>query len=253
MTYALVIGGANIDFVGIPDNPLIWHDKNPGTITTSLGGVGRNIAENLARLGVSTKLLSVAGDDAYGAYLIDETTKVGVDMSNVQILQNQRSSVYFSVMDGKDDMAVALSDMAIVDQLTPKLLAPYASLIRGAQLVILDTNLLTETLSYLLTHFPTTRFLVDTVSVSKAAKIQSLLPHIDTLKPNRLEAELLAEMPINTVSDAFSAADKLLKKGVKRVFISLGAEGSIYVDKQKQLHGRHSRQKSSTPPVPATP
>ncbi len=60
--YALVIGGANIDFVGIPDNKLIWHDKNPGKIKMSLGGVGRNIAENLAKLGVHTKLLALVGD-----------------------------------------------------------------------------------------------------------------------------------------------------------------------------------------------
>lgn len=234
--YALVIGGANIDFVGIPDNKLIWHDKNPGKIKMSLGGVGRNIAENLAKLGVHTKLLALVGDDTYGTFLLENTARSGVDTSLMKQVKNQSSSVYFSLMDTDDDMAIAMSDMAIVDLLTPHIIAEYKDIINNAQLVIIDTNLSEETLAYLLQNFPQTRFLVDTVSVTKTKKIKNLTAGIDTLKPNCLEAELLTGIKINSLEKAYDAIDNLLTQGIKHIFLSLGEKGIVYGDANTKLH-----------------
>ena len=64
--YVTVIGGVNVDIVGFPNSPLVAQDSNPGTIRVSFGGVGRNIAENIVKLGVPTKLLSAIGDDVFG-------------------------------------------------------------------------------------------------------------------------------------------------------------------------------------------
>ncbi len=227
-SYALVIGGSNIDFVSVTNNQLIWHDKNPGKIQISLGGVGRNISENLAKLDVSTKLISLVGDDIYGQFVLDGTKQSGVDVSCVHKIANHSSSVYFSLMDNKDDMVVAISDMDIMDKLTPDIIKGHLDIIENAKLVILDTNLPQTTLHYLLTSFSNTRFFVDTVSVSKCTKIQNLLVHIDTLKPNHLEAQVLTGITIETVEDAFKAIDSLIRKGVKQVFLSFGAKGLVY-------------------------
>ncbi len=234
--YALVIGGANIDFTAFPKAPLIWHDSNPGVIKTSLGGVGRNVAENLARLGTPTKLLSLVGDDAYGAQLIQETERHGVDMSAVDTLAGERTSTYFSVMNTDDDMAVAVADMEIIDLLTPIRLESDLDLITGAELVVVDTNLPAQTLNFLLIEFPKTRFLVDPVSVTKAEKIKALLPYIHTLKPNRLESEYLTGVHIDCLDDAYRALDCFMEQGVNRVFMSLGADGLVYGCGDERLH-----------------
>ncbi len=226
--YVLVIGGANIDFTGFPKQALIWHDSNPGVVKMSLGGVGRNIADNLARLSVQTKLLSLVGDDTYGNYLIDETARVGVDMSAVTQLADQRTSTYFSIMNTDDDMAVAIADMEIIDLLTPERLQAHHDLISKADLIVLDTNLSSDTLQFLLSTFTDNRFLVDTVSVTKAQKIKPLLKYIDMLKPNRLEAEYLTGIKIKTLDDAKKAIENLLEQGVKKVFMSIGKEGILY-------------------------
>ncbi len=239
LPYVLIIGGANIDFTAFPDNTLIWHDSNPGKVKTSLGGVGRNIADNLARLSVPTKLLSVVGDDSDGQFLIDETGRIGVDMSAVEILPNQRTSTYFSIMNTDDDMAVAIADMGIIDLLTPEKLQAHHDLIKNADLVVLDTNLSTDSLQFLLSTFTDSRFLVDTVSVTKAQKIKPLLAHIDMLKPNRLEAEYLTDVKIKTLDDAKKAIKNLLEQGVKKVFMSIGSEGILYggkTDNSSEFH-----------------
>lgn len=234
--YVLVIGGANIDFVSLANNPLIWNDKNPGKIQTSLGGVGRNIAENLAKLNIHTKLLSLVGDDLYGKFLLEKTAENGVDVSLTKQIKNQSSSVYFSLMDADEDMVIAISDMDIMQKLTPELIAENRSSIEQAKLVVLDTNLSSETLSYLLTTFKNTTFLVDTVSVNKCKKIAPFMRYIDTLKPNRLEAEALTGIKIKTIEDAHLAIDKLLEAGIKNVFLSFGSKGLIFGNKEMKKH-----------------
>ncbi len=227
-SYVLVIGGANIDFTAFPYQPLIWHDSNPGIVKMSLGGVGRNIADNLARLSVPTKLLSLVGDDTYGHHLIEETARIGVDMSAVMALADQRTSTYFSVMNTDDDMAVAIADMGIIHLLTPERLQKHIALINNADLIVLDTNLSTDSLQFLLSNFSDKHFLVDAVSVTKAKKIKKLLPQIDILKPNRLEAEYLTGIKIKTLDDAKQAIENLLNRGVKHVFMSIGKDGILY-------------------------
>ena len=63
MGYIAGIGGANMDIHCKSDRQLIMRDSNPGSLQTSLGGVCRNICENLARLGESVRLITVVGYD----------------------------------------------------------------------------------------------------------------------------------------------------------------------------------------------
>ena len=64
MPEVIVIGGANVDIKGRSRAAVMPGTSNPGEVIVSPGGVGRNIAENLARLDVSTALLAMTGDDA---------------------------------------------------------------------------------------------------------------------------------------------------------------------------------------------
>ena len=60
----LVIGGAHLDVLARSSAPLRAHTSNPGTTVRTFGGVGRNVAENLARLGTPTRMLLAVGDVA---------------------------------------------------------------------------------------------------------------------------------------------------------------------------------------------
>jgi len=73
------------------------------------------------------------------------------------------------------------------------------------------------------------------VSVTKAEKLRPILGKIHTLKPNRLEAELLSGVSIHHEADVELAADKLLSMGLRRIFISLGADGVYAADSQRHL------------------
>ena len=70
--FVVVVGGANMDICASPANALTMHDSNPGSVVTSPGGVARNIAENLARLGVDARLIAAVGADYHGDLLLQQ-------------------------------------------------------------------------------------------------------------------------------------------------------------------------------------
>ena len=75
-----VIGAVNMDLAGTPTNPLREGDSNPGHITLTPGGVGRNIAENLRLLGRKVSLITIMGDDPYAEMIREHCLKAGIDL-----------------------------------------------------------------------------------------------------------------------------------------------------------------------------
>ena len=146
MGYIAGIGGANMDIHGKSDRQLIMRDSNPGSLHTSLGGVCRNICENLARLGETVRLITVVGDDVQGRGIIEGSEKAGIDMSATRVLRGERSSSYISIMDGDGDMLLAMSDMHIIKQLNAQLVDEFRELLCGADLVVCDGNLSARTI-----------------------------------------------------------------------------------------------------------
>ena len=110
MSRFVVIGGANVDIMGIADQALRSQDSNPGTIRTTLGGVGRNIAENLARLDEAVSLVSVVGDDSFGRWILKQGRECGVDMRWVRSLPGQRTSAFLAILDPDHDLHSAIAD-----------------------------------------------------------------------------------------------------------------------------------------------
>ncbi len=223
--YVCVIGGSNIDIEGYPNGELLLGDSNPGVVKTSLGGVGRNIAENLARLGVETKLLSVVGNDVHGRKILDHAQAIGLDM-DATLIADAPTSTYLCVLDEARDMHVGIAHMDILNRMDLAYIQAHADLIQNALYCVVDTNL-PEILSYLVTHF-TAPFILDTVSASKANKARSLLKYFHTIKPNRIEAEILTGFPIRSTDDLQKAGSFFMSQGVKNCFITMGAEGVYF-------------------------
>ncbi|MDP6133298.1 MAG: PfkB family carbohydrate kinase, partial [Candidatus Marinimicrobia bacterium] len=117
-SYVSVIGGSNIDLQGSTENPLALNDSNPGEISMSVGGVGRNIAENLSRISIPAKIFSYVGADALGEFLIDETQRANVDTSYIKKHNALPTSQYLSILDDNNDMLVSISDMRIINEMS---------------------------------------------------------------------------------------------------------------------------------------
>ena len=239
--YISIVGGTNIDIQGFPNNDLIMNDSNPGEVKISLGGVGRNIGENLVKLGIETKLISAVGDDVYGRKILDESRLIHLNMEDSLILKEHATSTYLSILDGTGDMMVAIAHMDIIDKVSVDFIKNKKQLIENSKLCIIDTNIPKETIEYILTNYKGVDFFLDTVSTTKAKKIKDIIGYFHTIKPNKLEAEMLSGNKINNEADLKRTANFFLEKGVKRVFISLGEDGMYYDDGVNSSHVKNPK------------
>lgn len=223
-SYAVVVGGVNVDIGGRSFSPLVAADSNPGSVSVSLGGVGRNIAHNLSLMGVDVRLLTAYGDDLHGERVAASCSELGIDLSNALRIPGAATSTYLYLAAPDGEMALAVSDMAVCEKITPGYLAANLTVLQNAQVVVADANIPAQSLQYLAEN-STVPLFVDPVSTAKAEKLRPILHKIHTLKPNRLEAELLSGVKIERKEDVVKAADALTELGLHRMFISLGADG----------------------------
>lgn len=231
-----VIGGSNVDIKGVSDTAFRHGSSNPGRIYKAAGGVGRNVAENLARIGLPTTLFSVVGQDSEGDWLVDITAKAGVNTKYIERIREGNTGIYLSVLGDNKEQIGSIADMQLIDKFTEDLLIRHLSVLATAKYVFLDTNLPQSTLAFLLNYFKEKQIpvVIDPVSAKKAIKIKDYLDGIYLITPNKEEAEVLTGIKIENEKDLEVVAQKLFLLGVKNVVITLGAEGVFVASTIKQ-------------------
>ncbi len=225
----VVIGGANTDIVGRPDAPLVAHDSNPGRIHSSPGGVGRNIAENLVRLGVHVTLITAFGGDEMSAHLAADCRDLGMDTSLSLYADHLPGSRYMAILDDEGDMAVAASDMRALDALTPEELHRRRYVIDAADLVVADANLPVASLEWMGGHVGAP-VLFDPVSTTKARRSSALFGHLHAIKCNVIEAASLLGVGEEEVADVAQAARKVRDLGIAHAIVTAGVAGAFWAD-----------------------
>lgn len=237
------IGTMNYDSKAHAKEVLQNGTANPVEISESCGGVARNIAENLARLGISASLVSCVGNDKAGMWVMEETKLSGVDTSLVNVLPDVRTGSYTAVLDMEGDMYIALANLDINKYITPKMIEASWSHIIATDAVFIDTNVSAESLSYVINRCrdEKIKLYLDPVSLSDAEKLPDNLSGIDTIFPNRKEAEFLSGVSaIRSVEDCKQAAAAIKKKGAANVIITLGDKGIFYsvTGEEEMIHGK---------------
>ena len=224
-----VVGGANTDICGRPAQALVRHDSAPGQVSVRHGGVGRNIACDLARLGLRTRFVTALGDDSFGVSVREGCRSCGVDMSLTRTVPGARSPVYLYLSDEKGEMDAAVSDMELMAALTPAYLRAYLDEIDDADAVVLDGNLPAETIAFLCEKLRAPN-IADPVSTAKATRFAPVLGRLAAIKPNLLEARALTGK-----QSPEDCAEALLRSGVGSVFLSLGAKGLLAASGEERV------------------
>jgi pseudouridine kinase len=228
----LVIGAAGVDFVGRLEGPLEASTSNPARIRTSFGGVARNVAENLARLGQAVTLLAAVGDDESGKQLLQQAASIGIDVSSVLVLAGQPTATYLAVLGAEGELQFGLDDMRCMASLTSAVMHSNARLFKEAALVFVDANLPANTLRtvFSLARRAGVRVCADPTSASLARKLRRHLPDIYMTVPNSAEAGILCECEFNPSNrrQALQSAKTLVSKGVEIAIITLGENGVCY-------------------------
>lgn len=187
MNKVLVIGAQNIDIFASTDTEYSLHDSNLAKIHIAFGGVGRNIVENIQRLGNSVHFITVFGDDYFSKTARRSLEEMGVDVTESLEISNASNSVYLGVMDKDSDLFIGLNDMGITNNLNKEFFKTKQSYINSFETIVIDNNLNEETLDYLLTTYSNKNIVMDAVSAHKVGKLKKHLSSISVLKLNQIE------------------------------------------------------------------
>jgi len=238
--HVLSIGAAGLDIVGRIQAPPEPGASTPAEVRPSFGGVARNIAENLARLGQRTSLLTVTGNDQIGQQLLQHTAACGVDTHACLKSEQYGTASYLAVLGNDGYLLFALDDMRVLNTLKPEHIRKSVRLFAEAGLIFMDANLPPATLRAVvqLAHKLNIAVCADPASPTLAAR---LLPHLDQLymvTANSGEAAMLCESDCgsNDPQEALQLARSLVARGVEIAVVTLAEYGVCYATSETNGH-----------------
>jgi pseudouridine kinase len=223
MRSVAVIGGANVDIKGRVSGPYVSGTSNPGAVTVSAGGVGRNIADNLSRLGVEVSLITVLGDDANGQFLRQACAAARIDLT-LALTSAEGTGTYLAILDETGEMVSAVSDMRAMDWLEPSHLEAAVERLGQADMLVADCNIPVTCLDWLCAFASRRhiRLLIEPVSVPKAMKLLQF----------ERAAPVFAVTPNSQQLEALAGGDlaKMHALGFANVVVHRGSEGALASD-----------------------
>lgn len=224
----LCIGAANVDKKIKTDEELRGYTSNPVNSTTTIGGVARNVAENLGRLGQKVSFISTVGNDPEWERIKAFSSEF-MDMNNVITVEGQSTGCYTALLDREGEMYLGLADMSIYDSLTPEALNKHAALIKNARCIVADLNCPKATIEYLCKsaegyHIP---LVLIAVSEPKMDRLPQDLQGVSCLIINKGELAAYLDTILDTDQKIEEAAKTLLAKGVKQIVLTAGSKAIL--------------------------
>ncbi|MCF6165732.1 Pseudouridine kinase ribokinase-adenosine kinase-pfkB [Furfurilactobacillus rossiae] len=233
-SYVTVIGGINMDIFGVADENVVDKSSNAGHVYYAVGGLGRNIALNLRKLGIQNYFISVYGDDNNGEQFKADALANDMDITYSKQFADTNSSTYLYVNQPGGDRVVGLDDMSINDRITPEFLEDREDMINNSTSVVIDSNLPQQTIEWLYDHCQRPMF-AKAVSVTKAGRLLKGIGCLNTLVLNAVESKTLSGIEATDKHTAIQAAQRIIDKGVNNVFLYIDEVGMLYQDERHQL------------------
>lgn len=223
----IVVGGVNVDVIAAAGGPLEPGVSNPGRVRITAGGAGRNVAENLARLGTAVRLIAAVDAHPLSNLALDQTAEAGVDVSAVIRVRDRGN--YYTAIERAGAVVWAVSDMSAAEALGPEDLDAHESTLRAARAVVVDANLIPATILRAAELSAGRPLCLLPVSPAKALRLRDVLSRAALIVLSAREAGALTNASIQTPPDALRAAQTLKGSGPATVVITLGEQGIGWV------------------------
>lgn len=234
----VVIGAACLDVKCRLRGDVLAGTSNSADVRISVGGCARNIAENLARLGFPTMLLTVACADDFGRTIVRQTADAGVNTDYVLQLCDHHSPAYIALLSPTGQLITGVDDTEAVVALTPNVILAQRALLERAPMVVMDANVPIETAQTILeicgaAGVPVT---LDPVAYAPALRYRSLVGSFYMVVPNAIETEALSGLPVTNVAQAITAARHLANEGVEIAIVTMAEQGLVYATPSSSGH-----------------
>lgn len=230
----ICIGAAFVDELFHAKEPMLLATTIDASVTKTAGGVSRNIAQQLAILGVPVQLISVFGNDSDGDWLKKICTDAGVKL-DATITKEGLSGKYTGILNVDGSLYTAFLTNAANHLITPYHLGKHIDLLKTASFILADANINVDTAEWLLAFSNETGipFILEPVSVPPARKYKEVnLSGLHLVTPNE------DELPVMCSEKSFftqQQVDELLQRGVKQIWLHNGKHGSALYSAGKSV------------------
>jgi len=236
----LVIGSAGTDVIGFTPQETKSGVSNPAQIRISFGGVSRNIADNLSRLGLDVHLITAVGKDDIGDSLIHHAESCGIHTESCIQSDKHATGSYIGILNNARDLQFAMDDMRVLSAVNSSHLLKNKELFKKADMVFLDMNLAPQTIKTIFNQAKIAKIPVvaDTTSSSLAQRLLPYMSQVYMLTANAKEASALCENPVDIKDSdsAITAARCFINSGVDIALITLAEFGVSYATAETTGH-----------------
>ncbi len=229
-----VVGSINMDLVvKVHRLPEVGETVTDGTFSTFPGGKGANQAVAAARLGARVAMIGRVGRDAFGAVLREALAANGVDVNGVGVDPEEPTGVACIGVDR------AGRNLILVAPGANRALRPAhldTGQIQASRVVLLQLEIPVATVLDAARAGKVGGALVCLDPAPACPLPDELWELVDVLTPNQVEARLLTGQVVDTIDDAYTAAQALRERGPRAVVVKLGEQGAVYVSAQETGH-----------------
>lgn len=223
------IGAANVDRKFYVKDRLIHGTSNPIQSTKSVGGVARNIGENLGRLSQDVTLITACGTDSEWE-TIKNLTAPFINLDYIHQIGNKSTGSYTALINEAGDMEYGFADMEVYDELTPEVLIQNTYILKRARCIVADLNIPRVSLEFLCAYAEKhdIKLVLIPVSGPKMNRLPHNLHAVDLMIVNCDETETYFNMTIENDDDLLESAKKWNAVGVEHVIVTNGSKSLAY-------------------------
>jgi ribokinase len=231
-----VVGSANVDLTTFADQfPKPGETIFGQKFDLGFGGKGANQAVAARLCGADVFMVARVGDDLFGPSTIENFKKLGIDATHVRQVPGVSSGVAPIFVDPSGQNRIIVVKGAN-DQLKPADVDAAAETLKSADCIVLQFEIPVETVYYTI-KFAQRNGVRCILNPAPAQPIDlEAVADLDYFVPNESEAEAISGKPVRDLDDAKDCATKLLSSGIRRVIITLGANGSLLAGSDGMEH-----------------
>ena len=228
-----VIGTVFVDYKGFAQADYHAAGRNLGQVQTVAGGVARNVAVNIAHLGMDTWFASVVNQDSDIA-LRQQLSKQGIHLDFLHTVASGGTGIWLALLAHNGALLGSISQMPDISVLAQKIMPDLAQLFSGVKHIALETDLGAELVQEIMVQATDANCKIYALpgNLSVLLAHPELLSQMECFICNHTEAEKLSgglcfDQPEAALINLQAFAQIFQ---IKNIVITLGEQGAVYQD-----------------------
>lgn len=232
----VVVGAVFVDVKGFPEDNYIPTGRNAGRVEFVHGGVGRNVAEDIASVELRPRFVSLVDDNAEGEAVLKKLRNHKVNTDYVLSVPDGMG-MWLAVFDNSGDLAGSISKRPDPSALVQLLEEKGDEIFADADSIVVEIDLDKEVVKQVFKYAEKYHKKVYAVvaNMSIASQRRDFLQSTDCFVCNVLEAGILFVTDFSQLSPeelCEELSQRVISARIPAVVVTMGSKGSVYADMQ---------------------